>query len=254
MRPGEVVVLTMTTTAPAGSLRVRGFGRDWPTYVVDANTARALVGIDLDVAPASYVLTIESLSGPGSAHTTFPLVVKPRAFPTRRLTVDEAFVNPPESAAERIAREAQELASLWKTDTPTKRWDGPFVRPVPDEANGAFGTRSIFNGQPRSPHGGADFLSRAGTPVESPNGGRVIIARELYYTGNTVVIDHGLGLYSLFAHLSHISVQEGTDVRTGERLGLVGATGRVTGPHLHWAVRLGAARIDPVSVLEVLGK
>jgi murein DD-endopeptidase MepM/ murein hydrolase activator NlpD len=127
------------------------------------------------------------------------------------------------------------------------------VRPVPQEANSSFGTRSIFNGTPRNAHGGADFMSPAGTPIHAPNAGRVVIARDLYFSGNTVVIDHGLGLFSTLAHLSAFDVHEGDRVSAGQIVGRVGATGRVTGPHLHWAVRVGSARVDPLSVLSVLG-
>jgi len=125
---------------------------------------------------------------------------------------------------------------------------------VPDQANSIFGTRSIFNGVRRSPHSGTDFLSPAGTPIQAPNGGRVVLARNLYFTGNTLVIDHGLGLLSLFAHLSAFSVQEGDVVSTGQIVGNVGATGRVTGPHLHWAVRANGSRVDALSLLAVLGQ
>jgi murein DD-endopeptidase MepM/ murein hydrolase activator NlpD len=107
---------------------------------------------------------------------------------------------------------------------------------------------------PRSPHGGADFPSASGTPIVAPNGGRVVLAKNLYFTGNTVVLDHGLGLLSLLAHMSAIDVKEGDVVTAGKVVGKVGATGRVTGPHLHWAVRLGGARIDPVAVLTLLGR
>ena len=127
------------------------------------------------------------------------------------------------------------------------------MRPVPGVANSAFGTRSVFNGKPRNAHGGADFLSPAGTPVQSPNAGRIAIARALYFSGNTVVIDHGLGLFSMLAHLSTIDVHEGDMVTAGEVIGQVGATGRVTGPHLHWAVRANDARIDPLSLMALLG-
>ena len=127
------------------------------------------------------------------------------------------------------------------------------MRPVPHDANSAFGTRSIFNGKPRNAHGGADFLSPGGTPVHAPNAGRVAIARSLYFSGNTVVIDHGLGLFSTLAHLSVIEVLEGDPVSAGQVVGLVGATGRVTGAHLHWAVRASGARVDPLSLLALLG-
>jgi murein DD-endopeptidase MepM/ murein hydrolase activator NlpD len=100
----------------------------------------------------------------------------------------------------------------------------------------------------------ADFLSPAGTPVKAPNTGRVILVRNLYYSGNTVIIDHGLGLFSFFAHLSETSATEGQTVTTGTVVGKVGATGRVTGPHLHWTVRVGGARVDPLSLLALLGE
>jgi murein DD-endopeptidase MepM/ murein hydrolase activator NlpD len=174
-------------------------------------------------------------------------------FRTRRLTVDEAFVTPPAAEEERIAREARLLDSLWTSPAGERQWIGPFVRPVPQPANSAFGTRSIFNGKPRNAHGGADFLSPSGTPVHPPNAGRVLIARDLYFSGNTVVIDHGLGLLSMLAHLSAVDVREGDFVAADQVVGRVGATGRVTGPHLHWAVRAGGARVDPLSLLAMLG-
>jgi murein DD-endopeptidase MepM/ murein hydrolase activator NlpD len=122
---------------------------------------------------------------------------------------------------------------------------------VPDRANSVFGSRSVFNGQPRSPHGGADFASPSGRLIRAPNGGRVVLAEDLYFTGQSVVIDHGLGLVSLFAHLSSIDVAPDTIVTAGDALGRVGATGRVTGPHLHWTVRLAGTRVDPQSLMDV---
>ena len=119
---------------------------------------------------------------------------------------------------------------------------------------GSFGTRSIFNGHPRQPHGGTDFISPTGTPIHAPNSGRVVVASELYFTGNTVVIDHGLGVFSMLAHLSVMDVHVGDSVIAGQIVGQVGATGRVTGPHLHWAVRVGGARVDPLAVLAILGQ
>jgi murein DD-endopeptidase MepM/ murein hydrolase activator NlpD len=120
---------------------------------------------------------------------------------------------------------------------------------VTGPATSNFGSRSIFNGQPRAPHAGIDYRGAVGTPIVAPNAGRVVLAEDLFLTGNTVVVDHGLGLYSLFAHMSRLDVKAGDDVATGTPVGLVGATGRVTGPHLHWSVRLGAARVDPAALL-----
>jgi len=253
-QPGELVVLTLTMPASLGAPRVRAFDRAALPFQIDPATWRVLVGIDLDTAPGTYPVAIDAGASSTAVHKTYSLVVGPKKFATRKLTVDENFVNPPANMQERISRESARLAELWQHSTPAKLWNGPFVRPVPQEANSAFGTRSIFNGQPRSAHSGADFLSPAGTPIKAPNAGQVVLAEELYYSGNTVIIDHGLGLYSLFAHLSAIDVRTGVAVATGDVVGKVGATGRVTGPHLHWMVRVGGARVDPLGVLALLGK
>ncbi|MEE8178340.1 MAG: M23 family metallopeptidase, partial [Acidobacteriota bacterium] len=116
----------------------------------------------------------------------------------------------------------------------------------------SFGKRSILNGQPRSPHSGTDFRAGEGTPIQAPNAGKVLLAAELYYSGNVVILDHGMGMYSYFAHLSRRAVSEGEQISAGEIIGYVGATGRVTGPHLHWTLRLSGARVDPLSLMEVL--
>lgn len=251
-QPGELVALTVTTPDSTEALTARAFGHSVATYPVEATTWRVLVGIDLDTAPGRYPVTIEAKVGGRSRETSAMLDVRAKAFPTRQLTVAESFVNPPASEDQRIAAEAARLTALWKVTTPKRLWDAPFVRPVTDPANSAFGSRSVFNGEARAPHSGADFLSPAGTVVRAPAGGKVVLAGSLYFTGNTVILDHGLGLYSLFAHFSEIAVQEGDVVAPGDVLGKVGATGRVTGPHLHWAVRADGARVDPLSVVAVL--
>ena len=244
-RPGDVVVLTIRGVGADEMLHVRAFDRDLPSFSISQGSRRALAGVDLEVRPGSYTITAEA----GERQAAHILRVVPRVFATRRLTVDPAFVNPPESERPRIERERARLEELWGTWTAQKLWTGAFSPPVPERPNSAFGTRSILNGEPRSPHGGADFPSPAGTPIKAPNAGRIVLAETLYFTGNTVVIDHGLGLYSLFAHMTVMNVQAGDAVRTGDVLGTVGSTGRVTGPHLHWAVRLAGARVDPISLI-----
>lgn len=253
VRPGELVVLTVMGRKSLSDVRARAFDRDWPAFAVDARRWRVLIGIDLDVAPRTYTVDIVGTDQGSEVKATHRLAVTLRQFRTRKLTVDPAFVNPPADAVERINREAAELNELWSHSETTKLWTGAFVRPVPDEANSAFGTRSILNGEPRSPHSGADFNSPTGTPIKAPNAGRVVLAGDRYFTGNTVMIDHGLTLFSLFAHLSEIDVKAGDTVASGDVIGKVGATGRVTGPHLHWSVRINGARVDPLSVLAALG-
>ena len=249
-RPGSVIVLTIATPQPVESLRVRGFDRDLQPFAVAARTWRVLVGIDLEARLGDHEVSIESAEG----SRVYTLHVTARRFPERKLTVDEAFVNPPPDVQSRIEEESRRLQELWSHPTGTRLWTGPFVRPVPDPANSAFGTRTVLNGQPRSPHGGADFLSPQGRPVKAPNAGRVVLADTLYYTGGTVILDHGLGLFSLFAHLSDITARQGDLVKRGDVVGRVGRTGRATGPHLHWTVRLDGARVDPLSLLAALAR
>ena len=252
IQPGELVLFTAHLTTPVQTLRVRAFDRDIPAFRVEDGAWQALVGIDLNTSPGAHPVAFAAESGGQTVRTTTTLTVEPRTFATRRITVDDSFMNPTGAVLDRILKEAAELRVLWKLLTPTRLWDRAFVRPVPDRANSRFGTRSIINGEPRQPHSGVDFLSAAGATIKAPNSGRVVLARELYFTGHTVVIDHGLGMFSLFAHLSSIDVDVGDTITTGHIVGQVGATGRVTGAHLHWTVRLHGARVDPMAVLAVL--
>jgi murein DD-endopeptidase MepM/ murein hydrolase activator NlpD len=252
LQPGSVILLTVSSDDPVPVLRARAFNRELAPFQIDARTWQILVGIDLDQNAGTYSIEIDA-GGP-QTRVAYALSVKPRRFPTRTLKVDPDLVNPPPQEMPRIAREAEQLRRLWIAPAAAggRLWEGPFVAPVPDAANSSFGTRSVYNGQARSPHSGTDFLSPAGRPIKAPNAGRVVLAGPLYFTGGTVVIDHGLGVLSLFAHLSVISVKEGDSVKTGDAIGEVGATGRVTGPHLHWAMRIGGARVDPLSLLAAL--
>ena len=253
LQPGEIVVLTMITPSPIDSLEVRAFNRDVTPLRTSPTEWQAVVGIDLATTPGRYGISIHM--GPLERDRfTHRVTIAPKSFRTRTLKVDPSFVNPPADAQARIAADAERLRQLWTSSAESPLWSGPFIRPVADPANSAFGTRSVYNGQPRSPHSGADFSSAAGTPVKSPNAGRIVLAADLYFTGNTVVIDHGAGLFSLFAHLRSMSVRESDLVTTGAVIGEVGATGRVTGAHLHWAVRANDARVDPLSLLAVLGE
>jgi murein DD-endopeptidase MepM/ murein hydrolase activator NlpD len=128
--------------------------------------------------------------------------------------------------------------------------DGPFVRPVPGEPTSIFGTRRIFNGKPRSPHPGLDLRAAEGTEVRASGPGKVVIAQDLYYSGNIVILDHGGGLFTLYAHLSELRVAEGDAIAAGQTIGLSGSTGRVTGPHLHWGAKIGNHPFDPRALLD----
>jgi murein DD-endopeptidase MepM/ murein hydrolase activator NlpD len=252
LTPGELVVVTIKVDGAPSSVHVNAFRRVIPAFKTEEGLWQALVGIDLDQRPGSYLVAVEAQVGPTVLRQSRALVVAPRKFPTRTLRVNPAFVNPTPAELTRIRADQAFLADVYARPSSTRLWSAPFIRPVPGEANSSFGTRSVFNGEARSPHGGTDFLSPAGTPIKSPNAGRVVCARDLYFTGNTVIIDHGLGMYSMLAHLSRIDVKEGDTVTSSHVVGLVGATGRVTGPHLHWALSVNGARVDPLSALALL--
>jgi murein DD-endopeptidase MepM/ murein hydrolase activator NlpD len=134
---------------------------------------------------------------------------------------------------------------------PEMLWDKPFHSPIPGETGTNFGSRRVFNGEARAPHAGSDLRAKTGTPIHATNRGRVVLAKNLFFTGNTVVLDHGLGVYTIYAHMSRIDVKVSQIVTENQLLGLSGATGRVTGPHLHWSARIQSARVDPFSLLGI---
>jgi murein DD-endopeptidase MepM/ murein hydrolase activator NlpD len=140
------------------------------------------------------------------------------------------------------------VAAVWKAPDELRRWTTAFELPVAGVSGGNFGVRRIYNGKERSRHNGVDFRAPTGTPVTAPAPGRVALAEELYFSGGTVILDHGAGLFTSYFHLSRIDVAKGDVVETGKALGAAGATGRVTGPHLHWSARFGAARINPLDL------
>ncbi len=253
VQPGEVVRLEIASSRLIAALTVHAFDTSIAAAPLEKGRWLALVGIDLDVAAGNHDVTVDATLDDGSqARHVETLGVAAAAFPTRQLRVAPHFVNPPPAAQRRIDRERRQLGALFRSIGPAPRWGGAFIRPIEVGVVSGFGVRSVYNGEPRAPHSGADFASPTGTPVLAPGGGRVVLAASLYFTGRTVMIDHGLGLVSLLAHLSRIDVREGQDVAAGARVGLVGATGRVTGPHLHWTVRLQGARVDPLSVIAAL--
>ena len=256
IRPGDVFVLDVDCQCQATAAQAAGpiLGQPIRFFQTgEGTTWRAIGGIDLDARPGTYALTI-SFEVPNSPAITTREVVRltSRSFPTRRLQVDPGFVTPPADAEKRIVVEAARLRDTFGATSLTRVRVGSFQPPVPGEVNSNFGSRSIFNGQPRNPHAGVDFRGAVGTPVVAPASADVVLAEDLYFTGQTVVLDHGQGLYSILAHLSEIAVKAGAQVEGGQRVGSLGATGRVTGPHLHWGVRLRGARVDPLSVLSVL--
>jgi murein DD-endopeptidase MepM/ murein hydrolase activator NlpD len=212
----------------------------------------ALAGVDVEGAVGPSKLRIEvKLAGGDVQDLSRTVEIHAAHYRTGSLTVAPKFVVPGPEELKRIEAEAQLKTTIFGASVHAPLWGGSFRAPVTAAATDSFGTRRMFNGKLASIHKGMDFRAHPGTPVRASNSGMVVLARPLYYEGNCVVIDHGLGLFTLSMHLSRIDVREGERVATGERLGLSGATGRVTGPHLHWAVRWQGAYLDPAKMLRL---
>lgn len=210
--------------------------------------AVALIPVGLDVAPGHYPLAAALVDRQGvTTEVQLTLTVVHKDRPEESLTLPERMVSPGVEDTARIAREAALLEQAFALRS-LRHWES-FQRPVDDPVSSVFGKRRLLNGKPKSPHSGTDFRSPQGTPVRAISSGRVALAGDFFYTGLTVVVDHGEGLFSLYAHLSKLLVAEGTMLNAGDFIGHVGSTGRSTGAHLHLTVRLLGERIDPLALL-----
>lgn len=211
-----------------------------------------LLGVDLAVKPGLHTLEILSFRHREQmVRAEYQVEILSREFPKKELTVSQKYVTPPRQVQERIKREAELLAQIYSLSSPEWLADGSFVMPCEGKLFPNFGQQRIYNRVPRSVHSGVDIAVPTGHPIKATSRGRVVLASDLYFSGKTVIIDHGLGLFSTYCHLSRILVKRGEVVETGHVIGRAGSTGLSTGPHLHWAMRINEARIDPLSLLEL---
>ncbi|MGB5102265.1 MAG: peptidoglycan DD-metalloendopeptidase family protein [Steroidobacteraceae bacterium] len=209
----------------------------------------ALIGIPLDVTPGTHEATL----APGDLGTEarrLSFDVAPRQYDEQRLQVpNQRHVDPSPEDLERIEREGARIEAALGAYTVERMPEFDMPAPVAGRRSGSFGLRRFFNGQPRNPHSGMDIAAPSGTPILSPAPGRVLDAGDFFFNGNTLFVDHGRGVVTMYCHLSRIDVKPGDEVARGTPLGLVGATGRVTGPHLHWGVAVNRAMVDPALFL-----
>ncbi len=217
----------------------------------DPEGAVALLPVGLDVPAGDYPLfaSLADLQGQTTV-VDLMLRVDHKNRPLEHLTLPDRMVNPVKTDVARIEREAALINRTVGLSSP-RLWT-TFERPVADPVSSVFGKRRLMNGEAKSPHSGTDFRSPAGALVSSVSKGRVVLVADLFYTGRTVVVDHGEGLFSIYAHLSEVLVEEGHDLELGDKLGKVGSTGRSTGAHLHLSVRLLGERVDPLALLDTL--
>ena len=211
----------------------------------------ALAGVDVEAEPGTSIARITAETNKGALDLSQTIEVHPAHYRTGNLTVQPRFVEPGPEEQKEIAADKEIKDKIFASSAPMPLWQGSFRAPVHSPPTDSFGTRRMFNGKLASIHKGMDFRAPNGTVVHASNSGVVVLARHLYYEGNCVIVDHGLGLYTLSMHFSRIDVREGQHVAVGDKLGLSGATGRVTGPHLHWAVRWEGAYLDPAKLLRL---
>jgi murein DD-endopeptidase MepM/ murein hydrolase activator NlpD len=220
------------------------------TKAHEGNIWYALAGIDVEQAPGTFALEL-SATGPNGRelHAIKQVVVLPGRYKTTTLHVEEKYVEPDAATLQRIAADKVVKDAAFAHQISQPLWVGSFRSPVPFSPTDSFGTRRMFNGKLASIHRGTDFHAPSGTPVVAANDGEVVIAQGMFYEGNMVVVDHGQQFTTMYMHLSKIEVKVGDRVSKGQRLGLSGATGRVTGPHLHLSVRWQGVYVDPVVLL-----
>jgi murein DD-endopeptidase MepM/ murein hydrolase activator NlpD len=252
---GEPLRIDVSAPEPLATLSGEFLGR--PLFLV--RTAAAAPGeqwsawglVDLDQPAGRTAIDVRGTTVSGRpAAGALPVTIAERTFPEEQLTVAPQYVKPPPDVEARLARERERLSAVYGSLRPVPPSREPFRRPVPGDPTSIFGTRRIYNGEPRSPHPGLDLRAAPGTDVQAAGDGTVALAQELYYSGRTVILDHGGGLFTVYAHLSEIHVAEGQAALAGQRLGRSGATGRVTGPHLHWGAKIGDRPFDPTALLD----
>jgi hypothetical protein len=250
---GSLLQFEVISAAPVSGLKADWSGHAIPFWpdAVHRNIHHALLGIDLELKPEPGNLSVSAgLPDGHELSCTATVAVKAGRFAAEHLKVDNQFVEVNPKDRERADKEHQRLHEIFEHNTPERLWDGRFRLPLDgDHPGGNFGRRRILNGHPGAPHTGVDFPAPSGTPVHASQRGRIVVAEPLFFSGNTVIIDHGLGVYTFYGHLKSMDVTVGEMVEKGKLLGLVGATGRVTGPHLHWGLTINLSRVNALQLL-----
>lgn len=207
---------------------------------------KAIIGIDLLSEPGTYALDIAA----GSGALKRSVMVSKKKYPIQRLTLPRGMVElSPENEA-RVERDQKKFAALWPVQN-RRAWDGNFINPREGAIVTKFGVKRFINKIPKNPHTGVDVDANEGDEVRAPNSGVIALVDDMFYSGNSIVVDHGQGIYTMFFHLSGILVAPGQAVKKGEVIGLVGSTGRSTGAHLHWGARVQGARVDPLQLIQL---
>lgn len=254
-KQGEIIVVKVpvydSTTRVEGKFLGRSISFFPDTRPDEPKGFVGLLGIDLQDEPGTYELTVELKTGVQNRTLLYSVSVVKGKFHVEHLTLPKDKVDLDEKSAARWKAEQQQVKEALATDSQRKLWQPGFLEPVSGKRTGIFGSVRIMNGHARNPHNGEDIGAPLGTAVAATNDGVVRLIVDHIFSGKGVFLDHGLGFYSMYFHLSEVLVKEGEQVKAGQVVGKVGATGRATGPHLHWGVKLNGARVNPYALLDL---
>ena len=257
---GDVLLLEIDTGILRPSIpdmHIKFSGRTYDIFdhpAKDEGFYCALIGMPYHTNPGPAVVKLQWSEKGRSYAEQIPLKIIAGTYKTDVLTVDSRRVNPNQKNRERARRERQELNHIYASGGKARLWDGLFQLPVDKEITSPFGNKRVFNGQLKSYHNGVDFRAAEGTPAFAANSGLVRMAKNLFYSGNVAIIDHGTGIFTIYAHLDKLKVTAGQRIEKGQLIGLTGATGRVSGPHLHWGVKITGTAVNPIQFIDVVSR
>ncbi len=244
--PGDAFVVRVTGPAEHGELFAETDGKQYPFSSCGNSCSLALIGSDMDMKPGAYTVRVKT--GEVTQHAS--ITVNPASFKEIHLNLPEEKVTLNPEDLKRAEQEAEKLSRIWKQTT-GKVWEGSFIMPLGNDISTAFGVKRIMNRKKISVHKGIDIKGRDGEAVRASNSGTVVLAEDLFFGGNTIVLDHGLGVYTVYMHLSGFNITSGDAVLKGGIIGFVGSSGRSTGPHLHFGVKVFDMNINPASLVRL---
>lgn len=247
-KQGEVLWIEVPVGNPESKVSGVLLKRKIPFFPLTHSTFAALVGIDMQDPPGKQTLRVTIQTKQATDHLSYSIDIIKENYTVQHLKLPKNKVDLNAKTLKRVRLEQKEMSAAFLHIGRQPLWESAFLEPVNGTVTGRFGSRRIINGQKKRPHSGEDIAAPKGTPVLAVNTGTVVAAVDHFFSGKGVIIDHGVGLFSMYFHLSEINVKNGQTLHKGETLGKVGATGRATGPHLHWGIRLNGARVNPYAL------
>ncbi len=247
-KQGEVLWVVVPVHDPKSTVSGILLKRKIPFFPLTDSMFTAIVGIDMQDPPGKQKLHITIQTDNETDHLSYSIEIIKEDYAVQHLKLPKNKVDLDSKTLKRVRLEQKEMSAAFHHIGTRPSWDSAFLEPVKGTVTGRFGSRRVINGQHKRPHSGEDIAAPKGTPVLAINNGTVVAAVNHFFSGKGVIIDHGVGLFSMYFHLSEIDVQTGQALNKGDTLGKVGATGRATGPHLHWGIRLNGARVNPYAL------